>query len=139
MQTVLFSFLGIIAEGTDTTVISLKSNIERILKNTTSSASTTLEGNLLIVRLTDSDLNIYVTLVNNNPDDLAEWRELAENFELPFNLNHINKLKYQKLFSELVNNGWPEHGSFYDVGLIILEEIEKLNCENIITIPSLAT
>jgi hypothetical protein len=137
MKSPVFFFLGV-AESTIITDISLlKSQLETALASYNGQVKFDIQEQLLIVRQSQPHFSFYISFVNNDPKTLAEWKELAKNFELPWDIKPVNRERLANIFGRLETNGWLKYSPFQKFGYIILEEMEKFQQVKIFTIPSM--
>jgi len=137
MKSPAFFFLGV-AESTTTTDISLlKSQLETALASDIGQVKLDIQEQLLIVRQSQPHFSFYISFATNDPKTLAEWKELAKNFELPWDIKPVNRERLANIFGRLETNGWSKYSPFQKFGYMILEEMEKFQHVKVFTIPSM--
>lgn len=138
METPLFVFLGATESGTDANIRTLKTRLERSLSNYTDQLKLDEEELLLTVNVPTSDFRFYICFFDkhNDSEALDEWKSFAENFELPWDLNEVDKPRLTKICTYLESYRWNEHRSALKLAFIILEEIERFSHVKVFTIPS---
>ena len=137
MKSPVFFFLGV-AESTDITDISLlKSQLETALASDIGQVKLDIQEQLLIVRQSQPHFSFYISFATNDPKTLAEWKELAKNFELPWDIKPVNRERLANIFGRLETNGWSKYSPFQKFGYMILEEMEKFQHVKVFTIPSM--
>jgi hypothetical protein len=88
MKSPVFVFLGV-AESTAITDISLlKSQLEIALGSYIGQLTFEIKEQLLIVRQLNPHFSYYISFANNDHQTLAEWKELAKNFGLPWDIRY---------------------------------------------------
>lgn len=138
METPLFVFLGVTESGTDANIRILKTRLERSLSKYSAQLKLDKEELVLTVNVPTSDFYFYISFFDkdNDPEALDEWKSFAENFELPWDIKEVDKLRLTKICAYLESYRWAEHRSALKLGFTILEEIERFNHVKVFTIPS---
>jgi hypothetical protein len=137
MKRFVFFFLGVIETGSDADVSILKTHLENALTTHSPLIRYELKEELLTLTLSKPDFRFYISFVKNDRSTLADWRELAKNFQLPWDIKPVNKLRLENIFSRLEAKGQSEYKPFHKLSYIILEEMEKFPRVKVFTIPSM--
>jgi hypothetical protein len=139
MRTSLFVFLGITETGSDADINLLKSRLEMVLEEHIQPIQIELMEDLLTLNIANPDLNIYISFVSKNDRaTFLEWKELARNFELPWDIKPVDKQRLGHIYSHLQEDGWYEYMPFRELAFTILNEIQRFNRLKVYTIPSMA-
>jgi hypothetical protein len=138
MRTSLFVFLGITEGGSNADINLLKDRLARVLAPNSQPIQIELMEDLLTLNISNPDLNIYISFVaKNDHATFLEWKELARNFELPWDIKPVDKPRLDNIYTHLQEDGWYEYMPFRELAFTILSEIEKFNRLKIYTIPSM--
>ena len=137
MKSPIFVFLGVLAEGANSDISFLKSNLEVALAPHMGQLKFDIKGDLLIVTQSQPRFCFYISFVNNDHKTVHDWKELAKDFELPWDIKPVNKERLATIYAQLETNGWSKYSPFQESGYIILEEMEKINQVKVFTIPSM--
>lgn len=135
MKSPVFVFLGVSEDATSTDMSFLKSRLETALASHMGQLQFDIKGELLTVTQSQPHFCFYISFVNNDHKTLAEWKELAKNFELPWDIKPVNKERLANIYARLETNGWSKYSPFQKFGYVILEEMEKFDQVKIFTIP----
>jgi hypothetical protein len=138
MKTPLFTFLGVVENGTDADISTLKSRLEYAFSNIAQEVKFEIKEELLILTVKPPRFCFYISFVNNDNKTVSEWKEMARNFELPWDIKPVDKTRLIGIFAYLESKGWAEYRPVLDLGFTILEEIEKFSSVKVFTIPSVA-
>jgi hypothetical protein len=136
MKTPLFVFLGVVENGTDANTSILKERLENAFQNLPGELKFEEKEDLLIVTKNPPRFCFYISFVNNNEKTLGEWKEMAKNFELPWDIKPVDESRLIEIISYLELKGWAEYRSTLDLGYTVLKEIEKFSHCKVFTIPS---
>jgi hypothetical protein len=137
MKSPVFVFLGVAESTMVTDIILLKSQLETALASYNGQVNFDLQEQLLIVRQSKPLFSFCISFVNNDHKTLTEWKELAKNFELPWDIKPVNRERLANIFARLETNGWLKYSPFQKFGYIILEEMEKFQHVKVFAIPSM--
>jgi len=95
MKSPVFVFLGVAESRTITDISLLKSQLETTLASYSGQVKFDIQEQLLIVRLSQPHFSFCISFVDNDHKTLAEWKELAINFELPWDIRPVNRERLQ--------------------------------------------
>ncbi len=137
MKTPLFVFLGVVEAGTDANISILKSRLENSFSNTGVESKFEIKGELLIVTITPPRFCFYISFVNNDHKTLSEWKEMARDSELPWDIKAVDKSRITKIFAYLELNGWAKYQHILQLGYTVLQEMEQFTHVKVFTIPSI--
>ncbi len=136
MRTSLFVFLGITEDGSNADINFLRNRLEVVLAGSIQPVQIELMEDLLTLNISNPDLNISF-FAKNDRATFLEWKELARNFELPWDIKPVNRHRLENIYSHLQEDGWYEYMPFRQLAFTILSEIEKFSRLKVYTIPSM--
>jgi hypothetical protein len=137
MKTPLFVFLGVVEIGTDANISILRNRLEDSFSNTVEELKFEVKDELLIVTIRPPRFCFYISFVNNDHKTLSEWKEMARNFELPWDVKAVDKSRITETFAYLELNGWAGYRHILNLGYTVLQEIEQFSHVKVFTIPSI--
>ena len=136
MKTPLFVFLGVVENGTDANIVTLKVRLKNLLLNIGAELKFEIKDELLTVTIKASRFCFYISFINNDHKTLSEWEELAKDFELPWDIKPVDKFRLADTCVYLESNGWAEYRDALKFGYTILSEMERFSHVKVFTIPS---
>lgn len=136
MKTPLFVFLGVIEKGTDANISALKRRLEVAIPNSTSELKFEEKDELLIIRVESPRFCFYISFVDNDHKTLSGWKELAKNFELPWDVKPVDQVRLSSIIIYLESHGWADYIAALNLSHTILKEIEDFSQVKVFTIPS---
>lgn len=137
MRSSIFVFLGVTEKGTDANINIFQERLEGTLPDLSHQMRFEPKGDLVILTMSDPEFRFYISFANSDPQTLNEWKELAKNFELPWDIKPVDKLRLTSIYECLEEKGWSEYGRFQKLGFTILEELVKFDKVKVFTIPSM--
>jgi len=137
MKSPVFVFLGVSEGAANADISFLKSQLEIALAPHFERLKYDIKGELLIVTQSQPRFCFYISFVNNDHKTVNDWKELAKNFELPWDIKPVNRERLASIYTLLEANGWSQYSPFQKFGFTILEEMEKIDRVKIFTIPSM--
>jgi len=137
MRSNIFLFLRVIETGSDANLTILKARLEEALAQNFQPIQFNLKETQLILALSKPDFRIYLSFEKNDHKNLKEWKQLARDFELPWDIKPIDKSRLGDIFARLKAEGWSENSPIYKLGFTILQEMEKFKNVKVFTIPSI--
>ena len=137
MKSPVFVFLGVAENTANADISSLKSQLEKALASRSGQLKFDIKEELLIVTQHQPRFCFYISFVKNDYKTVSDWKELAKNFELPWDIKPVDRGRLVNIFARLETYGWSKYSPFQEFGYIILDEMEKLQQVKIFTIPSM--
>lgn len=137
MRSNIFLFLGVIETGSNANLTILKARLEEALAQNFQPIQFNLKETQLILTLSKPDFRIYLSFEKNDHENLKEWKQLARDFELPWDIKPIDKSRLEDIFARLKAEGWSVNSPIYKLGFTILQEMEKFKNVKVFTIPSI--
>ena len=114
-----------------------KARLEMALAENPQPIQLDLNENILTLTLRKPDFRIYLSFARNNQEALNDWKQLAKDFELPWDIKPVDKFRLQNIFARLEAEGWTEYRPIHQVGFTILNEMENFKGITVFTIPSM--
>jgi hypothetical protein len=136
MKTPLFVFLGVVEKGTDANISTLKRRLEVAIPNLISESKFEEKGELLIITVKSPRFCFYISFVDNDHKTLSDWKELAKNFELLWDVKPVDQSRLSSIIVYLESHGWANYRPVLNLGHTILKEIEDFSRVKVFTIPS---
>ena len=137
MKSPVFVFLGVAENTANADISLLKSQLEKALASYIGQLKFDIKEELLIVTQHQPRFIFYISFVKNDHKTVTDWKELAKNFELPWDIKPVNRGRLANIFARLETYGWSKYSPFQKFGYIILDEMEKFQQVKIFTIPSM--
>jgi hypothetical protein len=137
VKTPLFTFLGVTENGTNANMSILKSQLEASLPKLITESTFEEKGELLIITVKPPRFCFYISFVNNDSNTLSEWKEMAKNFELPWDIKPVDKTRLSDVIAYVEANGWAQYRSILEIGYTVLKEMERFDHCKVFTIPSI--
>jgi hypothetical protein len=137
MRSPIFVFLGVTEPGTNANINTVKERLEAWITASCHEIVVELKNDLLTITLQELGSRSYISFVNNDHDAVNVWKDLARNFELPWDIKPVDKQRLISIYAWLGKNGWCEYEPFQQLGFTILEEMEKFEKVKVFTIPSM--
>ena len=137
MKSPVFVFLGVTEGSTDSHIGILKNRLEAAFESNKGQVKFDIKEELLIITLSEPHFCYYISFVKNDYETVADWKEFAKNFELPWDIKPVDRPRLINIFANLEAAGWSRYGVFQSVGFTILAEMETFSGVKIFTIPSM--
>jgi len=137
MKSPVFVFLGVTGGSTDSYIGILKNRLEVAFESNKGQVKFDIKEDLLIITLSDPHFCYYISFVKNDYKTVVDWKELAKNFELRWDIKPVDRPRLINIFADLEAAGWSRYGAFQSFGFTILAEMEAFSGVKIFTIPSM--
>jgi hypothetical protein len=137
MRSSIFLFIGIMESGSDGDINILKDKLQKALEEQPQPIQFKLEGELLTLTLTNPDFRFYLSFAKNERQNLEEYKQLAKDAELPWDIKPVNKARLQTIYALMEEKGWMEYKPYYNIGYHIIEQIQAFQRLKVFTIPSM--
>jgi hypothetical protein len=137
MRSPLFIFLGIIGPGSDADLDVLKDRINTVFQSREQSVQSEIRAGSLILTLTEPEFRFYVAFEKRDETIFREYRQLARDFEMPWDFNPVNKSRLEGIYSVLECDGYVNYFAHREIAFAILEQMERFKMTTIFTIPSM--
>lgn len=132
-----FIFLGLITSDSDADLLLLQDRVSRALAAAHANAEVELQEGSVVINMKDPDFSIRIVFVQNTDQEtLDEWRDLADNFELPWDCKPVNVLRMERILHYMKQNGWDQYMKHLQFAYVILDEMEQFKGLKVYTIPS---
>jgi hypothetical protein len=136
MKTPMFIFLGVVENGTNANLEELKDRLAFAFQDLSVSLTFEIRGELLAIAIDPPQFSFYITFANNDHQTVADWKEFARDFELPWDIKPVDESRLAATISYVEKRGWGEYRSALDLSYIILGTLKEFNHCQVFTIPS---
>ena len=96
-----------------------------------------LKEELLTLNFSHPRFPFYITFVKNEAQTVQDYKEVARNFEVPWDVKPVDEKRLAEICTELELNGWAECKPHFQMAFTILREMQNFKSVTVFTIPSM--
>lgn len=137
MKTPLFVILGVIEPDSDADIGVLKARMETALSGAPKIKRIELKDELLIIELYHPRFPYYITFVKNDAETVGHYKNLAYNFEVPWDVQPVDEVRLTDICAQLEGKGWDESKHHFEIAFTVLKEMKRFRSVTVFTIPSM--